>query len=290
MARYGMVIDTRKCVGCMDCVVACETENDVPIGFSRDWITTRGPRHLPRPLDGRSLGALQPLREPAVRDLLPDGASHVSELGIVKVTANRCIGCKACISACPYGARYVQPEGLCRTSARSATTASRTARIRPAYRCARRLHVFRRPGRSEEHCRLLLRTASGTTLLARGRNAAAGLLPDVRSASHAGKSRVLAATRASTCAARLGLGDSAVPLVGGLVAGMMVLAGVAMLRTAGAKTPSPSSRSRRRCSASCWLNLGMLALLLDLAHPLYVWAIYIRFQPLSPMSWAPGCC
>ena len=27
MARYGMVIDTRKCVGCMDCVVACQTEN-----------------------------------------------------------------------------------------------------------------------------------------------------------------------------------------------------------------------------------------------------------------------
>jgi protein NrfD len=33
------------------------------------------------------------------------------------------------------------------------------------------------------------------------------------------------------------------------------------------------------------LNLGMLALLLDLAHPLYVWAVYIAFKPLSPMSW-----
>jgi Fe-S-cluster-containing dehydrogenase component len=41
----------------------------------------------------------------------PTGASHVSELGVVKVTANRCIGCKACISACPYGARYVHPKG-----------------------------------------------------------------------------------------------------------------------------------------------------------------------------------
>ena len=34
MSRFGMVIDTRKCVGCMDCVVACETENNVPVGFS----------------------------------------------------------------------------------------------------------------------------------------------------------------------------------------------------------------------------------------------------------------
>ena len=32
MPRFGMVIDTLKCVGCMDCVVACQTENDVPLG------------------------------------------------------------------------------------------------------------------------------------------------------------------------------------------------------------------------------------------------------------------
>jgi Na+-translocating ferredoxin:NAD+ oxidoreductase RNF subunit RnfB len=37
--RYAMVIDTLKCVGCSDCVVACQTENDVPIGYCRDWIT-----------------------------------------------------------------------------------------------------------------------------------------------------------------------------------------------------------------------------------------------------------
>ena len=42
--RYAMVIDTRTCVGCMDCVVACKTENSVPEGLTRDWITsdTRG--------------------------------------------------------------------------------------------------------------------------------------------------------------------------------------------------------------------------------------------------------
>ena len=40
MPRFGMVIDTLKCVGCMDCVVACQTENDVPQGFCRDWIVT----------------------------------------------------------------------------------------------------------------------------------------------------------------------------------------------------------------------------------------------------------
>ena len=39
MARFGTVIDTKLCVGCMDCVVACKTENDVPEGLCRDWIT-----------------------------------------------------------------------------------------------------------------------------------------------------------------------------------------------------------------------------------------------------------
>ena len=38
MARYAMAIDTKRCVGCSDCVVACQTENDVPIGYCRDWI------------------------------------------------------------------------------------------------------------------------------------------------------------------------------------------------------------------------------------------------------------
>ena len=36
--RYAMAIDTRKCVGCSDCVVACQTENNVPIGYCRDWV------------------------------------------------------------------------------------------------------------------------------------------------------------------------------------------------------------------------------------------------------------
>ena len=36
--RYAMAVDTKKCVGCSDCVVACQTENDVPIGYCLDWV------------------------------------------------------------------------------------------------------------------------------------------------------------------------------------------------------------------------------------------------------------
>ena len=91
MPRFGMVIDTLKCVGCMDCVVACQTENDVPFGHCRDWIVTDNP--------------------PCVT-CCPTGASHVEDFGrTVQVTANQCIGCKACLAACPYGARFVHPDG-----------------------------------------------------------------------------------------------------------------------------------------------------------------------------------
>ncbi len=46
MPRYGMVIDTKKCVGCQDCVVACKTENNVPVGYNRDWIVTESFRKI----------------------------------------------------------------------------------------------------------------------------------------------------------------------------------------------------------------------------------------------------
>ena len=42
----------------------------------------------------------------------PTGASHVDEFGgVVLVTHEECIGCKACLASCPYDARFVHPEG-----------------------------------------------------------------------------------------------------------------------------------------------------------------------------------
>jgi len=112
MARFGMVIDTRKCVGCMDCVVACQTENDVALGHARDWIATVVRGEFPSlSMEIRSERCNHCDNPPCVH-CCPTGASHVSDLGgIVKVTANRCIGCKACLAACPYGARFVHPKG-----------------------------------------------------------------------------------------------------------------------------------------------------------------------------------
>jgi Fe-S-cluster-containing dehydrogenase component len=112
MARFAMAIDTRKCVGCMDCVVACQTENDVPTGYCRDWITTEARGAFPTlTLEIRSERCNHCDRPPCVT-CCPTGASHVADPGkVVLVTASRCIGCKACVAACPYDARFVHPDG-----------------------------------------------------------------------------------------------------------------------------------------------------------------------------------
>ncbi len=109
--RYAMVIDTRLCVGCMNCVVACKTENQVPDGFCRDWIaeTLQGKYPHVR-LEIRSERCNHCDNPPCVH-ACPTGASHRREGGFVAVAKGKCIGCKACMAACPYDARFVHPEG-----------------------------------------------------------------------------------------------------------------------------------------------------------------------------------
>jgi Fe-S-cluster-containing dehydrogenase component len=112
MARYGMVIDTRLCVGCNACVAACNAENDVPPGAWRDWITTEVRGRFPAvTLEFRSERCNHCENPPCVH-ACPTRASHVSDLGsIVMVDHDKCIGCKACMVACPYGARFVHTDG-----------------------------------------------------------------------------------------------------------------------------------------------------------------------------------
>ena len=96
-----MVIDTLKCVGCSDCVVACQTENDVPIGYCRDWITETVNGSYPNlDLELKSERCNHCDNAPCVR-CCPTGASHSVEGGIVLVTADECIGCGACVQTCP---------------------------------------------------------------------------------------------------------------------------------------------------------------------------------------------
>jgi protein NrfD len=86
----------------------------------------------------------------------------------------------------------------------------------------------------------------------------------------------------------LGVWSWEIPLylfVGGIVAGMMVLGGLAMLRLARGEDPRRYFSMQSPLLAFVLMNIGMLALLLDLTHRLYVWRIYMTFQVTSPMAW-----
>ena len=108
--RYAMAIDTHTCVGCTACVMACKTENNVADDFSRVWVT----QDLKGIFPDLSL-TIQSERCNHCEDapcvsVCPTGATHVGPGGIVLVDEDKCTGCKACIAACPYGARFIDPR------------------------------------------------------------------------------------------------------------------------------------------------------------------------------------
>lgn len=104
--RYGMVIDTRRCVGCEACVAACKIENKTPPGVYYTVVVedTRD-NEFDRPLF-----MTKPCfhcEHPPCTDVCPVSATFKRDRdGIVVVDYDRCIGCRYCITACPYGARY----------------------------------------------------------------------------------------------------------------------------------------------------------------------------------------
>lgn len=105
--RYGMVIDTRRCVGCDACVVACKQENKTPPGVSYTVVLENGFGERP---DDRPLFLTKPCfhcEQPPCVPVCPVGATFKRKQdGIVVVDYDRCIGCRYCIVACPYQARY----------------------------------------------------------------------------------------------------------------------------------------------------------------------------------------
>ncbi|WP_322797461.1 4Fe-4S dicluster domain-containing protein [Tepidiforma sp.] len=105
--RYGMVIDTRRCVGCDACVAACKAENKTPPGVSYTIVLEQGLGERP---DDRPLFMTKPCfhcEHPPCVPVCPVGATFKrSQDGIVVVDYDRCIGCRYCIVACPYQARY----------------------------------------------------------------------------------------------------------------------------------------------------------------------------------------
>ena len=105
MTRYGLVIDLRKCIGCMTCTLACKVENGTGPGIF--WNIVKDQEFGEYPDVTRIFLPVQCAHcaEPPCVDVCPTGAGFRREDGIVLIDYGKCVGCKYCIEACPYGVR-----------------------------------------------------------------------------------------------------------------------------------------------------------------------------------------
>jgi len=113
MTKYAMAVDLEKCQGCRGCMTACKVENNTVEGnfwmyvfrFEEGDYPNTEMSFLPRPCQHCD-------NAPCVK-VCPVGARFKREDGLVLTDADRCIGCRYCELACPYGVNYFnweQPE------------------------------------------------------------------------------------------------------------------------------------------------------------------------------------
>ena len=119
MARYGMVINLEQCFGCKSCMAACSVENQTPFWSDqekREWrlkIDSIEIGKYPSAVRLFTQNRCQHCEEPACEMVCPTSSTYVDSNGTVLVNYDECIGCMACMDACPYDARYFySPEDV----------------------------------------------------------------------------------------------------------------------------------------------------------------------------------
>jgi Fe-S-cluster-containing dehydrogenase component/formate-dependent nitrite reductase membrane component NrfD len=108
-ARWGKVIDHLRCIGCHACSTACKSENRVPLSVNRTYVKYADVGTFPQARRAFQVTRCNQCEQPPCADICPTGAMHQRADGIVDFDKAICIGCKACIAACPYDAIFINP-------------------------------------------------------------------------------------------------------------------------------------------------------------------------------------
>jgi len=104
--QWGMVIDLRLCDGCEKCTKACQKEHSLP--EEHTWL-----KIVEVPREGGSYffpKICQQCENPPCLKVCPTAATFKNPEGVILVEQDRCIGCRMCMAACPYEARYFNYE------------------------------------------------------------------------------------------------------------------------------------------------------------------------------------
>ena len=101
-----MAIDLRKCIGCSACTIACKAENHLPPGVVYMPVIDEEIGEYPNVTRRFMPHHCMQCDDPPCVPVCPVGATYKRPDGIVEIDYNKCIGCRYCIPACPYAARY----------------------------------------------------------------------------------------------------------------------------------------------------------------------------------------
>lgn len=112
MARFAMLIDASRCTGCNACRIACQMQWQLPPERYFNRL-----EHRERGIYPNAKWEIVPIQcmhcdNPPCRDVCPTGATYKRTDGIVLIDSKKCIGCKYCLAACPYGVRQINENGV----------------------------------------------------------------------------------------------------------------------------------------------------------------------------------